>query len=73
MSRGKIKWFNATKVLGFIRQEDGGEDVFVHAKSVSGLGYGEGLKDGELVEYEVKRTPKGLQALNVRRLEGAQF
>lgn len=69
MPRGRVKWFNAEKGFGFIQQEEGGRDVFVHRTAVPGLGYDEGLRDGEEVEYTIKETPKGLQAEDVQRLE----
>ena len=68
MANGKVKWFNADKGYGFIEPTDGSKDVFVHRNSVSGLDWDEGLRDGEEVEYEVERTPKGLSAMNVQRM-----
>ena len=67
MAHGKIKWFNAEKGFGFIEPNDGSKDVFVHRNNVVGLDWDEGLNDGETVEYEVERTPKGLAAVNVQR------
>lgn len=69
MPRGTVKWFNAEKGFGFIQQENGGKDVFVHRTAVAGLGYDEGLRDGEVVSYEVKQGPKGMQAVDVERLD----
>lgn len=66
--QGKVKWFNADKGFGFIEPDDRSKDVFVHRNAVSGLGWDEGLRDGEVVEYEVERTPKGLAAANVQRI-----
>jgi CspA family cold shock protein len=60
-----VKWFNDSKGFGFISQE-GGEDVFVHFSAIQGDGF-RTLQEGEKVEFEVQRTPKGLQAANVRR------
>ena len=68
MANGKVKWFNADKGFGFIEPTDGSKDVFVHRNSVSGLDWDDGLRDGEDVEYEVERTPKGLSATNVQRV-----
>ena len=68
MAQGKVKWFNTTKGYGFIEPLDGSRDVFVHGNNVEGLGYDEGLRDGEEVAYEVERTPKGLSAVNVQRM-----
>ena len=68
MANGKVKWFNADKGFGFIEPTDGSKDVFVHRNNVAGLEWDEGLRDGEDVEYEVERTPKGLSAMNVQRV-----
>ncbi|MFQ5569357.1 MAG: cold-shock protein [Rhodothermales bacterium] len=67
MARGKVKWFNVDKGFGFIEPMDGSKDVFVHRNNIKGLGWDEGLRDGEEVEYDVERTPKGLSAQNVQR------
>jgi CspA family cold shock protein len=63
MEKGTVKWFNAAKGFGFISRE-GGEDVFVHFKSISGDGY-KSLNDGDSVQFEVEKGPKGLMAANV--------
>jgi len=68
MAKGKVKWFNADKGFGFIEPSDGSKDVFVHRNNVDGLGYDEGLRDGEEVEYDVERAEKGLSATNVQRI-----
>ena len=69
MTQGKIKWFDATKGFGFITPDDGSKDIFVHKNNVEGLGYNEGLEDGESVEFDVEETPKGLSAVSVRSLD----
>jgi CspA family cold shock protein len=61
--QGTVKWFNASKGYGFI-QRPSGEDVFVHFSSIQTEGY-KTLQDGQAVEFEVTRGPKGLQAANV--------
>jgi CspA family cold shock protein len=65
MALGTVKWFNDAKGFGFISQE-GGEDVFVHHTAIEMDGF-RTLKEGEQVEFEVVRGPKGLQAARVRR------
>ena len=69
MAVGKVKWFNDEKGWGFIKQ-DAGPDVFVHYSQISGDGRRRLFED-EIVEFEIKEGPKGLQAINVVRQEMA--
>jgi CspA family cold shock protein len=64
MATGTVKWFNNDKGYGFITQDDGGKDVFVHHSAISGEGY-KSLAEGAKVEYEVEDGPKGPQARTV--------
>jgi CspA family cold shock protein len=66
MEKGTVKWFNGAKGFGFISR-NGSEDVFVHFKAIVGDGY-KSLNEGDQVEFEVERGPKGLQAANVTKI-----
>ena len=61
---GTVKWFNESKGFGFITQEDGGKDVFVHFRAIKGEGF-KTLAEGQTVNYEVEEGAKGPQAANV--------
>jgi CspA family cold shock protein len=67
MAQGTVKWFNAEKGFGFIAQEGGGDDVFVHFSAIQMQGY-KALEENQRVEFEVTQGPKGPQAENVRSL-----
>lgn len=64
MQAGTVKWFNEAKGYGFITPSDGSEDVFVHYSTIEGNGFTT-LKEGQKVEYEATRGPKGLQTTRV--------
>jgi cold shock protein len=64
MPTGTVKWFNDAKGYGFIAQEGGGDDVFVHFSAIPGEGF-KSLQEGAKVEYEVEQGAKGPQAKNV--------
>ena len=64
MATGTVKWFNSEKGFGFISQDDGGPDVFVHFSAITGNGY-RNLEENQKVEFETTQGPKGLQANSV--------
>lgn len=64
--QGTVKWFNSSKGFGFIEQESG-DDVFVHFKSIIGDGY-KSLEENDKVEFSVTQGEKGLQAVEVEVL-----
>ena len=66
MPTGTVKWFNNSKGYGFIAR-DNGSDVFVHHTAIQGEGY-RSLEEGQKVQFEVTRGPKGEQATNVSKV-----
>jgi CspA family cold shock protein len=64
MATGTVKWFNDSKGFGFIAQDDGGQDVFVHFSAIQGSGF-KTLAEGQKVSFDVQDGPKGPQASNV--------
>ncbi|ATW52084.1 cold-shock protein [Streptomyces xantholiticus] len=64
MATGTVKWFNPEKGFGFIAQDSGGPDVFVHYSAIATTGYRE-LTEGQKVQFDVTQGPKGPQAENV--------
>ena len=62
---GKVKWFNDSKGFGFIEQDGGGEDVFVHHSAIQMDGY-RSLREGQSVQFELDAADKGLRAVNVQ-------
>ena len=66
MAKGIVKWFNNQKGYGFITPENG-SDVFVHHSAIQGEGY-KSLDEGQHVEFNIEKGPKGEQATNVVKL-----
>ena len=66
--KGTVKWFNAAKGYGFI-QRSGGDDVFVHFRSINSTANRKTLVEGQRVEFIVTKGPKGLQAEEVTVIE----
>jgi CspA family cold shock protein len=67
LAEGTVKWFNEKRGYGFIEQDEGG-DLFVHYSSIAMPGF-KRLVDGDRVRFEVEETGRGLQAVNVTRIE----
>jgi len=64
--QGTVKWFNASKGFGFIQRQSG-EDVFVHFSAIQSAGF-KSLQEGQSVQFDVVKGPKGMQAENVQLL-----
>lgn len=67
MNNGTVKWFNSEKGFGFLSDDNGGEDVFVHFSAIVGTGY-KALQEGQRVTFDVEPDPKNakkLRAANV--------
>jgi cold shock protein len=67
MEQGTVKWFNDAKGFGFLSRQNG-EDVFVHHSAIQNNGGSRSLQDGQAVQFNVTKGPKGWQAENVQPL-----
>ena len=71
MNTGTVKWFNSEKGFGFITNDDGSDDVFVHFSAIQSDGY-KSLDEGDKVTFETEQDPKDsskLRAVNVTKTE----
>lgn len=69
MTTGVVKWFNSEKGYGFITPDDGSDDVFAHYSSIQSNGF-RSLEEGDRVEFEITKGPKGLQASDIVKAQG---
>ena len=67
MANGIVKWFNEAKGFGFIEQEDGGKDVFVHHSGINSTGF-RTLNEGDRVTFDIEQGQKGPAAANVTKV-----
>lgn len=69
MATGRVKWFNNTKGYGFVRPDNGGDDLFIHYSYIRMEGY-RTLKAGQPVSFEIKDAAKGAHAVDITLLDG---
>jgi len=67
MASGTVKWFNENKGYGFIEQQDGGKDVFVHHSGIDATGF-KSLIEGDRVNFDIAQGAKGPSAVNVKKV-----
>jgi CspA family cold shock protein len=65
MATGIVKWFNNAKGYGFVTPDQGEQDIFVHFSSIDMDGY-KTLKEGQKVQFDIQKGPKGLHASNLQ-------
>lgn len=64
MNKGTVKWFNSEKGFGFIKNDENGEDIFVHFTGIVSEGF-KTLEEGQAVNFEIAEGNRGPQAVNV--------
>ena len=72
MNHGTVKWFNEEKGFGFISNEDGSGDVFVHFSAIQGTGF-RSLQPGQQVTYDTERRPSHMHCLTTRCLSPSWY
>ena len=70
MVTGTVKWFNESKGFGFIKPDNGGDDLFAHFSAIQARGF-KTLRENQKVSFDVTTGPKGKQATNIRSLDEA--
>jgi CspA family cold shock protein len=65
MATGTVKWFSDAKGFGFIKPDDGSEDLFAHFSEIQSAGF-KSLRENQKVSFEVRMGPKGKQASNIQ-------
>ena len=68
MVTGTVKWFNESKGFGFIKPDNGGDDLFAHFSAIQARGF-KTLKENQKVSFDVTTGPKGKQATNIRTID----